>query len=146
MMRLPPKEEGMPKHPLAEVFGFPTDNFSPEAERYRKHKLCPYNNKVPSCTKDKAENPLGVCSVFEGSDRAITCPIRFRQDCSLRRMPPPSSGLRGDFLMTYDDDERVRSLAQRHGFTVQAVAMKNTHHAKMTELLIGRNLEWLQAS
>ena len=44
----------MPKHPLAEVFGFPIDNLSPEAERYRKLKLCPYNNKVPSRTKDKA--------------------------------------------------------------------------------------------
>lgn len=70
----------MPKHPLAEVFGFPIDNFSPEVERYRKHKLCPYNNKVPSCTKDKAENPLGVCSVFEGDALTITCPVRFRQD------------------------------------------------------------------
>lgn len=70
----------MPNHPLAEVFGFPTDNLSTTAERYRKNKLCPYNNKVPSCTKDKAKDPLGVCSIFEGEDVAITCPIRFRQD------------------------------------------------------------------
>ena len=70
----------MPKHPLAEVFGFPVDNLLPEAERYRKNKLCPFNNKVPSCTKDKAENPLGVCSVYEASRVVITCPVRFRQD------------------------------------------------------------------
>ena len=70
----------IPKHPLAEVFGFPTNNHSARAERYRKHQLCPYNNKVPSCTKDKANNPLGVCSIFNGEDIAITCPIRFRQD------------------------------------------------------------------
>ncbi|MBN2005385.1 MAG: hypothetical protein JXA21_18655 [Anaerolineae bacterium] len=70
----------MPKHPLAEVFGFPTDNVSAMAERYRKNRLCPYNNKVPSCTKDKAKDPLGVCSIFEGDQIAITCPIRFRQD------------------------------------------------------------------
>jgi hypothetical protein len=44
----------MPNHPLAEVFGYPTDNLSAAAERYRHNKLCPYNNKVPSCTKDKA--------------------------------------------------------------------------------------------
>jgi len=42
------------EHPLAEVFGFPPDNFSKTAERYRINRLCPYNNKVPSCTKDKA--------------------------------------------------------------------------------------------
>jgi hypothetical protein len=70
----------MPKHPLAEVFGFPPNNFSPEAERYRKLRLCRFNNKVPSCTKDKAENPLGVCTVYEGDRLAITCPIRFRED------------------------------------------------------------------
>src|SRR5947209_8663652 len=70
----------MPKHPLAEVFGFPTDNFSFDAERYRKNKLCPFNNKVPSCTKDKAENPLGVCSVYDGNRIAVTCPVRFREN------------------------------------------------------------------
>jgi hypothetical protein len=70
----------MPNHPLAEVFGFPADNLSDTAERYRKNKLCPHNNKVPSCTKDKAKDPLGVCSIFDGDHVAITCPIRFRQD------------------------------------------------------------------
>jgi len=70
----------MSNHPLAEVFGSPTTNLSNTAERYRKNKLCPYNNKVPSCTKDKAKDPLGVCSIYEGKQLAITCPIRFRQD------------------------------------------------------------------
>ena len=50
--------------------------------------------------------------------------------------------LRGDFLMTYDDAEGVRAMVTRHGFDVVAVAMKNTHHAEMNELLIGRNLGW----
>lgn len=68
------------EHPLAEVFGFPTDNLSKTAERYRKNRLCPYNNKVPSCTKDKALDPLGVCSVITGENIAITCPVRFRQN------------------------------------------------------------------
>ena len=72
---MPPKT-----HPLAEVFGFPVDNFSNEADRHRTKKLCPFNNKVPNCTKDKANNPLGVCSIFEKDALAITCPVRFRQD------------------------------------------------------------------
>lgn len=70
----------MNSNPLAEVFGFPISNKSREAERYRKNKLCPFNNKVPSCTKDKASNPLGVCSIFENNKKIITCPIRFRED------------------------------------------------------------------
>jgi len=70
----------MTKNPLAEVFGFPTSNHSKAAERYRKHRLCPYNNRVPSCTKDKANDPLGVCAIFEGQETVIVCPVRFRQD------------------------------------------------------------------
>jgi len=53
-----------------------------------------------------------------------------------------TSELCGDFLMTYDNDDRLRALAEQHNFDTQAVAMKNTHHAEMTELLIGRNLNW----
>ncbi len=37
-------------------------------------------------------------------------------------------------------------LAAWHGFDTEAVAMKNTHHAKMTELLIGKNLDWMRYS
>ncbi len=48
----------------------------------------------------------------------------------------------GDFLMTYDNAPGVRDLAQRHGFDTLPIPMKNTHHAEMTELLIGRDLEW----
>ena len=70
----------MRKQPLAEVFGFPINNFSEDAQRHRRLRLCPYNNKVPSCTKDKANSPLGVCTVFDNNQLAITCPVRFRQD------------------------------------------------------------------
>lgn len=71
----------MSKQPLAEVFGFPIDNKSKKAVRYRKNRLCPYNNKVANCTKDKANDPLGVCSIFDSSGNiAVTCPVRFRQD------------------------------------------------------------------
>ena len=66
--------------PLTEVFGFPINNLSEAANRYRTRKLCPFNNKVPNCTKDKANDPLGVCSVFEANYTAITCPIRFREN------------------------------------------------------------------
>lgn len=55
-----------------------------------------------------------------------------------------SSQLAGDFLMTYDDEAEVRSLAEQHGFEVRTVAMKSTHHANMKELLIGRDLQWLR--
>jgi hypothetical protein len=66
--------------PLAEVFGHLISDQSSTAKRYRRGRLCPFNNKVPNCTKDKARNPLGVCSIFHDNETVITCPIRFRQD------------------------------------------------------------------
>jgi len=68
------------KQPLAEVFGYITTDQSKKANRFRTHRLCPFNNKVPNCTKDKAKNPLGVCSIYQENKPVITCPIRFRED------------------------------------------------------------------
>lgn len=53
--------------------------------------------------------------------------------------------IRGDFLMTYDHADDVISMAERHGFTTDVVAMTNTHHQTMRELLVGRNLDWLRS-
>lgn len=69
----------MPNHPLAEVFGYPTDDFSTEAIRARADRLCPFGNRVPVCTKDKATDPLGVCSLFDGERVSVICPVRFRE-------------------------------------------------------------------
>lgn len=52
------------------------------------------------------------------------------------------SRAKGDFLMSYDNTPEIRALAEEFHFDTRQVAMKNTHHAKMTELLIGRDLTW----
>lgn len=70
----------MARQPLGEVFGFPINNMTAVADRHRRARLCPFNNRVPSCTKDKANDPLGVCSVIDKGEAVITCPVRFRQD------------------------------------------------------------------
>ncbi len=54
------------------------------------------------------------------------------------------SRCKGDFLMSYDNTTEVVSLAEKFGFQYRPITMKNTHHANMTELLIGRNLGWLK--
>ncbi len=53
-----------------------------------------------------------------------------------------TKSVKGDFLMTYDNDPEVAEMAQARGFDTALVPMKNTHHAEMVELLIGKNLEW----
>ncbi|MER2599925.1 MAG: hypothetical protein ABTQ73_10435 [Caldilineales bacterium] len=49
----------------------------------------------------------------------------------------------GDFLMTYDDAQEVRLLAEQHQMATRLVSMTNTHHATLYELLIGRDLNWV---
>lgn len=49
----------------------------------------------------------------------------------------------GDFLMTYDNAEAVQEMAKTHAFETRLIAMKNTHHAEMSELVVGKNLGWM---
>ena len=54
------------------------------------------------------------------------------------------ASVKGDVLMTYDNTREIALLASESDFETQAIAMKNTHHTKMTELLIGKDLSWLR--
>jgi len=47
--------------------------------------------------------------------------------------------------MTYDNAPETQAMAERHGFSTQPVVMKNSHHAEMNELLVGRGLEWVNS-
>lgn len=53
------------------------------------------------------------------------------------------SQLKGNFLLTYDNAEEVKALARQFSFEMKPVGMKNTHHANLTELLVSRNMDWL---
>lgn len=71
------------QQPLAEIFGFPIENLSERALRYRRDRLCPYNNIVSKCTKNSLEFPLGVCSIYHKDAPVIICPVRFREDWTI---------------------------------------------------------------
>lgn len=60
-----------------------------------------------------------------------------------RRLFELMASVSGAFLMSYDHEEEIRSMAREFGFECRPVRMKNTHHAEMTELLISRDLSWL---
>ncbi|MBF2097076.1 MAG: DNA adenine methylase [Gloeomargaritaceae cyanobacterium C42_A2020_066] len=64
-------------------------------------------------------------------------------DLDHERLFAVTAQVQGDFLMTYDYAVGVCALAQAQGFDMACVPMKNTHHAQVTELLIGRSLAWL---
>lgn len=50
--------------------------------------------------------------------------------------------LKGSFLMTYDNGIEIQERAALHDLETRSIAMKNTHHARLTELLIGQDLSW----
>lgn len=50
---------------------------------------------------------------------------------------------KGDFLLTYDDAPPIHTWIKEFGYEVIAVKVKTAHHTKKRELLIGRNLGWL---
>jgi DNA adenine methylase len=54
------------------------------------------------------------------------------------------SKAKGSVLMSYDNTPEVVGWASKFKFKTKSIAMKSTHHAKLTELLISRNLSWLQ--
>ena len=73
------KSKSLSKHPLAEVFGHKTSDKSASAKKHRDKELCPYNNIVPECTKDRKDAPLAVCSIYDKDDVVTICPVRFRE-------------------------------------------------------------------
>lgn len=56
-----------------------------------------------------------------------------------------AASCQGDVLMTYDNADEIHALADEFGFMKRLIAMKNNHHAAMTELIIGKDLSWLLA-
>jgi DNA adenine methylase len=54
-----------------------------------------------------------------------------------------TKGFKGDVLLTYDDSPEVRDLASESGLMLRPITMRSTHHSKMQELLIGRDLSWV---
>jgi hypothetical protein len=65
--------------PLGEVFGLPASDASELSVTFRELKICRFVSAP--CTKDKADDPLGVCSVIDShQELVITCPTRFQAD------------------------------------------------------------------
>lgn len=153
--------------PLGEIFGFPIDNKSDRAKRYRVNKLCPYNNIVSNCTKNSIEFPLGVCSLNHKAKQVIICPIRFREDWTivsdaanfifegkatwthvgevrLKDKHGKSAGNIDYVLVSYDDKGRVLDFGS---LEVQAVYISGNLTGPFTAYLENQSAEfnWNQA-
>lgn len=62
---------------ISEIFGYGVEDSTEEASKCRSDHRCPFRGDA--CTKSSKKNPLGVCSLSDGSVAASTCPVRFTE-------------------------------------------------------------------
>lgn len=53
-----------------------------------------------------------------------------------------TSRLKGKFLLTYDDTDEIRRLAEKNNLQYRTIPMKTTHHLKKNEIVISDNFRW----
>jgi DNA adenine methylase len=53
-----------------------------------------------------------------------------------------TSRLKGKFMLTYDNTEEIRQLAESCSLSYKTISMKTTHHLEKTEIIISDNFEW----
>jgi DNA adenine methylase len=114
-----------------------------------QHKLCFVQGDGMACLRENAHREDAVFFMdppYTAAGKKAGKRLYTYNELDHEALFTLAETLQGDFLMTYDNAEGVRALAERHHFDVEAIAMKNTHHAEMTELLIGRNLDWVRRS
>lgn len=50
--------------------------------------------------------------------------------------------LKGKFMLTYDDTEEIRGLAEKYNLDFRTIPMKTTHHIQKNEIIISDNFDW----
>ncbi len=50
--------------------------------------------------------------------------------------------IKGKFMLTYDNTEEIRALANKHSLDFRTIPMKTTHHIQKNEIIISDNFDW----
>jgi DNA adenine methylase len=98
--------------------------------------------EVMEAYRDEAEAVFFIDPPYTAAGKKAGRRLYRHNELDHRALFRLASLVTGDVLLTYDDAEGVRDLAAEVGFSVDMVAMQNTHLQKMNELVIGRNLDW----
>lgn len=64
----------------AEIFGYPVENRSIEAEAARQQHICPFMEQTCDKKSRLLATPFGVCSVQHGGEARAICPRRFEEN------------------------------------------------------------------
>jgi DNA adenine methylase len=53
-----------------------------------------------------------------------------------------TASIKGRYMLTYDDTEEVRGLAEKYALNYKTIPMKTTHHLQKNEIIISDNVNW----
>lgn len=53
-----------------------------------------------------------------------------------------SSNIKGKLMLTYDDTDEIRALANKYKLQYRTITMKTTHHLEKNEIIISDNFNW----
>jgi DNA adenine methylase len=53
-----------------------------------------------------------------------------------------TSKIQGKFMLTYDDTEEIRALADKYQLAFRKIPMKTTHHLEKNEIIISDTFDW----
>jgi len=74
-------------HRPAEIFGYPMDNASEEAQQIRERHWCPFVNDRCNKKSRLIDYPFGVCSAEHHGRINTICPRRFEEQGSIEGIP-----------------------------------------------------------
>lgn len=63
-------------------------------------------------------------------------------DIDHERLFEVTSRLSGKYMLTYDDTDEIRNLANKYNLSYRTIPMKTTHHIQKNEIIISDNFDW----
>ena len=63
-------------------------------------------------------------------------------DIDHERLFEITSRIAGKYMLTYDDTDKIRSLADKYNLMYKTIPMKTTHHIQKNEIIISDNFDW----
>jgi len=120
----------------------------PKTLRDRIMAVIHVKNKMKFVTGDafeeliKIENETGTFSFIDPPYTKAGRRLYTHFDIDHEALFSLTSQLKGKFMLTYDDTDEIRSLANKYRLDFRTIPMKTTHHIQKNEIIISDNFDW----
>lgn len=108
---------------------------------YIKDKICFYKKDGLKIIKQHKKNPDNYFFIdppYTNAGRRLYT----YYDMDHEKLFSLVADIKGKFMLTYDDCEKIRKLADKYHLKYRTIFMKTTHHLKKKELVISDNFNW----